>query len=73
MSKWENSLKDKLPKWDQDAIVNLNSHITIKETEFIKYKTKKTPDCNVFNGEFYQIFYKDTVSILYKLFQKKRR
>ena len=50
--------KQNLPKITQGEMDNLNSPITIKETEFmLKYLSKrKAPGPDSFTGKFYQTF-----------------
>lgn len=55
-------------------VENLNSHISIKESEFvIKYlPTKKTAGLYHFPGEFYQRFKENIILILDKTFQNNQ-
>ena len=61
-----------VPKLNQDQINDLNSSISPKEIEAVinSLPTKKTPGPDGFSAEFYQIFKKDLIQILLKLFHK---
>lgn len=63
-----------LPRPNQDEIENPNRLITSKEIErVIKIlPTSKSPGPDSFPGEFYQTFI-ESVSILFKLFQKFKK
>lgn len=58
-----------LSKPTQEERDNLNSFISMKETEsIINYLLKqKAPSPDGFPGEFYQIFKKEIIPILYNL------
>ena len=61
-----------IPKWNQDQINYLNSHITPNKIEGIieNLPTKKHPRPDDFRAEFYQTFKEDLIPILFKLFYK---
>jgi len=57
---------------NQEQINHVNNPITTKEIEAIikSLPTKKSPEPDGFSAEFYQIFIKDLILILSKLFHK---
>ena len=57
---------------NQEAIENLNRHITSMEIETVirNLLTNKSPGPDGFTGEFYQKFREELTPILLKLFQK---
>ena len=57
---------------NQEAIENLNRHITSMEIETVirNLLTNKSPGPDGFTGEFYQKFRAELTPILLKLFQK---
>lgn len=64
--------RPKIPTLIQEEIANPNSSISIKEIGIVveNLPTKKTSSPCVFIEEFYQIFKKERISFLYKLFPK---
>jgi hypothetical protein len=61
-----------VPKLNQDQINKLNSPLSPKEIETVinSLLTKKIPEPNWFNTQFYQTFKEDLIPILLKLFYK---
>ena len=57
---------------NQEAIENLNRHITSMEIETVirNLLTNKSPGPDGFTGEFYQNFIEEVTPILLKVFQK---
>ena len=62
----------KLQKLEQEDIENLNGPITRDEIETVikNLSRHKSPGPDGFSGEFYQMFKKETIPILLKLFRK---
>ena len=62
-----------LPRFTQEIDNNLNSHILIKEMEYVvKYLfTKKTEASNGFNDKFYQTFRQKIIPTTQILFLQK--
>jgi hypothetical protein len=61
-----------LSKLNQDQINDINSPISHKEIEAVinSLPTKRSPGPDGFSAEFYQIFKKDLILVLLKLFHK---
>jgi hypothetical protein len=61
-----------VPKLNQDQINDLNIPISPKEMEAVinSLPTKKSPGPDGFSAQFYQIFKKDLIPTLLKLFNK---
>ena len=66
------SWQHEVPQFTPYKIHNLNSPLTIKETEFLILKLPKikSPGLDGFTGEFYQMFNEELTPILHKLFEK---
>ena len=63
-------IRYQVPKLNQDQVNHPNSPITFKEIEIKSLSTKKSPETDGFNAEFYQTFREDLIPILLKLFHK---
>ena len=61
-----------MPKMNQEETEQLNTPITRNEIEYVikTHPTNKSPGPDGFTGEFYQIYKKEFIPILLKLFQK---
>ena len=60
-----------LSRLNKEYLDNLNRLITSFEIEFIinKFPAIKSPGLDIFTGEFYQIYKKEPILLLLKLFQ----